>query len=66
MREASCLGYGACEHHERSKTPAPAATMKETDCRVRNYQARRTARGTVQRRVDQAFRGPKSGQQHES
>src|SRR5882672_8390392 len=23
MREASCLGYGACEHHERSKTPGP-------------------------------------------
>jgi hypothetical protein len=23
MREASCLGYGACEHHERSKTQRP-------------------------------------------
>jgi len=23
MCEASCLGYGACEHHERSKTPGP-------------------------------------------
>jgi hypothetical protein len=23
MGEASCLGYGACEHHERSKTPGP-------------------------------------------
>jgi hypothetical protein len=47
MREASCLGYGACEHHERSMTPAPEAIVKETDCRVRNYQARRIARGTV-------------------
>ena len=29
MREASCLGYGACEHHERSKTPGPRDHREE-------------------------------------
>ena len=60
MREASCLGYGACEHHERSKTPGPRGHREGDRRRVRASPARRTARRRHNAGADQVFRGPKS------
>jgi len=49
MWEASCLGYVACEQHERNKTRPPKAFVKETKVACgHHHRAGPHAEGTTQ------------------